>query len=143
MPNIRWLIALLTVLHRFVYLVTDGRIGAAGLGRKFLLLRHVGRKSGREYVVPLLCVEDAGRFVVVGSNGGDVRNPAWWLNLEARPQARIQYRRERREVLARKALGEERERLWARCLAAYPFYDRYEGRAGREIPVVVLDPRVA
>jgi deazaflavin-dependent oxidoreductase (nitroreductase family) len=138
MPNIRWLIRLITRLHRFVYLVTDGRIGGGTLGREFILLHHVGRKSGRAFTTPLLCIEIEEGFAVMASNAGDPRFPSWWLNLEQDPVTRVQHRRRKLRVRARKALGEEREALWGRLMRAYPFFDRYEARAGREIPVVVL-----
>jgi deazaflavin-dependent oxidoreductase (nitroreductase family) len=87
MPNIRWLLALITSLHRRLYLATRGRIGHRALHFRFLLLGCRGRRSGRERIVPLLYVEDTGRFVVVGSNAGDTRDPAWWINLRAQPDA--------------------------------------------------------
>lgn len=143
MPNIRWLIRLITVLHRFLYLGTRGLLGGAALGMQFLLLHHLGRKSGRAFVTPLLCVETPDGFAVAGSNGGDVRPPGWWRNLEAQPRTRIQYKRRHLDVLARKAEGEERKQLWDRLMRSYPFFDRYAETAGREIPVVVLEPASA
>ena len=68
MPNVRWLLALITSLHRFLYRASGGWLGARGLHYRFLLLGCVGRRSGRERVVPLLYVPDGARFVVVGSN---------------------------------------------------------------------------
>jgi deazaflavin-dependent oxidoreductase (nitroreductase family) len=139
MPNIRWLIRLISVVHRWLYRLTGGILGS-GILKHFLLLSHTGRKSGRVYETPLLCLPDGGRFIVVGSNGGDPRPPSWWLNLQAEPRTRIRYRTRRLEVTAREAQGEERERLWQRCLEYYPKFARYRETAGREIPVVVLEP---
>jgi deazaflavin-dependent oxidoreductase (nitroreductase family) len=85
-PNIRWLIALITVLHRFVYQKTGGWIGGWLPGQRFLLLSTIGRRTGEVRTQPLLYVRDGKRFVVVGSNGGDDRAPAWWLNLQACPR---------------------------------------------------------
>ena len=81
MPNIRWLIALITALHRFVYRMSGGWIGGRLPGQRFLLLTTRGRRTGLERTQPLLYVRDGDDFVVVGSNGGDDRPPAWWLNL--------------------------------------------------------------
>ena len=146
MPNVRWLLALITVLHRLAYRATRGVIG----GRiplvdwRALLLTHVGRRSGRVYTVPLLYVADGPRFVVVGSNAGDAQPPAWWRNLQARPDARVQVGAEEFPVRARLAAGEERARLWAALISNYRDYARYERktRGTRELPVVVLE-RVA
>jgi deazaflavin-dependent oxidoreductase (nitroreductase family) len=139
MPNIRWLLALITRFHRFVYTKTGGRLGAKLLWMQMLLLVTTGRKSGREYQTPLLCIEDAGRFIVVASNGGDPRDPAWWLNLQARPEAMIQSGRERIAVKWRKAEGSEDADLWAKLTKAYAFFPQYREKAGREVPVVILE----
>jgi len=141
MPNIRWLIALITRLHRFLFLATDGRIGSSALWMRFLLLGHTGRKSGIRRYTPLLCVEDEGRWIVVGSNGGDDRPPAWWLNLRANPEAEVRYYRERIAVEAREASEDEYEPMWARLQQSYSFYDDYRTRTDRKIPVVVLERR--
>lgn len=139
MPNIRWLLALITRVHRWLFLKTDGRLGGHVFGFRFLLLEHVGRKSGELRKTPLLYVEDAGRFVVAASNAGDAREPAWWLNLKARPEARVSIGRREFAVKARVAEPGEQEGLWARLLESYSYFDKYRERAGREIPVVLLE----
>jgi deazaflavin-dependent oxidoreductase (nitroreductase family) len=139
LPNIRWLLALITRVHRFVYLKSGGRIGANLLWMKMLLLVTVGRKSGRVRKTPLLYIEDAGRFIVVASNAGDSRDPAWWLNLQAKPTAQAQIGRERIEVRWRRASAAESEALWPKLTESYAFYPRYREKAGREIPIVILE----
>jgi F420H(2)-dependent quinone reductase len=142
-PNIRWLLALISSLHRWLYLATRGVIGhrIPILDWRSLLLTHVGRKTGRAYTIPLLYVPDGEHFVVVGSNAGDAKPPAWWLNLQARPEARVQAGARVTAVRARLAQGEERARLWAALVANYRDYARYERktRGTRELPVVVLE----
>ncbi len=139
MPNIRWLLALITSTHRRLYLATHGWVGHRGLHFRFLLLGCVGRRSGHERIIPLLYVEDAGRFVVVGSNAGDTKIPAWWINLRARPDAWAQVGGERFAVRAREAQPEEAEKLWPRLDRAYGRYEAYRIRAGRPIPLVLLE----
>ena len=143
MPNIRWLIALTTALHRFVYQATGGRLGSRLGGRPMLLLDNVGRRTGELRRTPLLFVEDAGRFVVVASNGGDDRSPAWWLNLRARPETRIQVGTAFHPVRARAADPREAAALWPKLEAYYPAYAEYRQRTRREIPVVILERRPA
>ncbi len=139
MPNIRWLLALITSVHRFLYQASGGWIGHRGLpGFRFLLLGARGRKSGREYITPLLYVAD-GDFVVVASNAGDARDPAWWKNLQANPDAWVQVGRERIPVRARAAGDAEAEELWPRVIAAYASFELYRTRAGRPIPLVLLE----
>jgi deazaflavin-dependent oxidoreductase (nitroreductase family) len=140
MPNIRWLLALITHVHRFLYRASGGRIGASTRTADMLLLETVGRKTGQVRTTPLLYVRDGQRWVVVASNAGDERQPAWWLNLQSRPEARIQVRDQHHQVRARNATAEEREHLWAKLVAAYKSYDSYQRRTSREIPIVVLEP---
>jgi deazaflavin-dependent oxidoreductase (nitroreductase family) len=143
MPNIRWLLALITRVQRWLYLRTRGAIGASIFGITMLLLTTVGRRSGRSRTTPLLYVKDGERFVIVASNAGDDRDPAWWLNLQANPRARVQVRGECFDVVARRADPAEAQRLWARLVESYGYYDRYRERTRREIPVVILEPPAA
>ena len=139
MPNIRWLIALQTRIHRFIYLLTGGRLGSRIFSMRFLLLYTVGRKSGLERITPLLCVPEEGRWLAAGSNGGDDRPPAWLLYLRARPEARVRFETQEHRVIAREATDEESVELWPRLEASYSFYANYRERTSRRIPVVVLD----
>ena len=140
MPNIRWLLALITAVHRFVYQRSGGRVGGRLPGQRFLLLTTVGRRTGLPRVMPLLYIRDGDRFVVVGSNAGDDRPPAWWLNLQQRPAARVQVDREHHPVEGRRAQGAELEALWPRLESSYRYYAGYRRRTSREIPVIVLEP---
>jgi deazaflavin-dependent oxidoreductase (nitroreductase family) len=139
MPNIRWLLKLITWTHRFVYQGSGGWIGGRSLGLRFLLLHHQGRRSGREYVAPLLYIEHEGCWILAASNAGDQRNPAWYLNLGAHPETHVQVGRRRFHVKAREASEEELRVLWPKLNESYGYYDEYRARAGREIPVVVLE----
>jgi deazaflavin-dependent oxidoreductase (nitroreductase family) len=140
MPNIRWLLALITVVHRALYRVTGGRIGKRAGKASMLLLTTLGRRSGQQRVTPLLYVEDGPRFVVVASNAGDDRNPAWLLNLRKQPAARVQVGSQHIAVQAREASDAECERLWPKLLASYSHYTAYRSRTQRHIPVVMLEP---
>jgi deazaflavin-dependent oxidoreductase (nitroreductase family) len=140
MPNIRWLLALITAIHRWIYVKSGGRIGHTLIGKRMLLLESVGRKSGALRVTPLLYVEDGDACVIVASNMGDARFPAWWYNLQAKPEVAVRLGRRRVPVRARRAGADEEDRLWPRLEASYSYYPEYRARAGREIPVVILDP---
>jgi deazaflavin-dependent oxidoreductase (nitroreductase family) len=130
--------------HLALYRATSGRVGGSFGGVSVLLLHHVGRRTGRARVSPLLYVEDGGALGVIASKGGHPSNPAWFHNLMAAPDTEVELPRQpRRPVHARVAEGEERERIWARATSVWPDYDRYQERTGRRIPVVVLDPRQA
>ena len=127
-------------LHTALYRATGGRVGRSVGGVPVLLLTTTGRRSGRERTTPLGYVEDGRALAVVASNGGMDWFPAWWLNLQARPEATIEIGRRRMPVRAEKADPEERARLWPRFTGLYPGYAKYEERTSREIPVVLLHP---
>jgi deazaflavin-dependent oxidoreductase (nitroreductase family) len=83
-----------------------------------------------------------GAIAVAGSKGGQPTHPAWFHNLRAHPETTIQIGSEVREVRARVAAGEERERIWRQLVDFFPGYEFYREHAqGREIPVVLLEPR--
>lgn len=83
---------------------------------------------------------DGERLVIIGSRGGSPRDPDWWRNLEAHPEADVDLGSQRLRVRAREADGRERERLWAQAVASDASYARYQRRTTRRIPVIVLDP---
>jgi deazaflavin-dependent oxidoreductase (nitroreductase family) len=139
-PNVRWLLAFITALHRSLYRASDGLLGARFMGKRFLLLIQEGRRTGLERATPLLYVDHDGRWIVVASNAGDDQAPAWWLNLKSRPVARIQVGRRRLTVAARRATAEECARLWPKLNGAYRYFEAYQRRTSREIPVVILEP---
>jgi deazaflavin-dependent oxidoreductase (nitroreductase family) len=121
------------------YWWTSPRPGIPG-PQPTLILTTTGRKSGRRYLNPLIFGEDAGACIVVASRGGAPAHPAWYVNLVATPEVEVQIRTRKFTARARTAKGEERARLWKLMATIYPSYDEYQKVAGREIPVVVLDP---
>lgn len=131
-------------VHTFVYRASGGRLGRRlpGLSAPMLLLDHVGARSGARRTSPLIYMADGDDVFVVASKGGYPRNPAWYHNLVANPDTTAQIGRERRAVHARVATPAERERLWPKAVATYPPYRDYQERSeGREIPLVILEPR--
>jgi F420H(2)-dependent quinone reductase len=131
-------------VHTFLYRQTGGRLGHTipGVSGKMLLLDHVGAKSGVKRTSPLLYVEDGANVVIVASKGGFPKHPAWFHNLLANPDTTVQIGSELRPVHARVATPEERDRLWAMAVKAYHGYEDYAARSkGREIPLVILQPR--
>jgi deazaflavin-dependent oxidoreductase (nitroreductase family) len=131
----------LGALHRLLYRASGGRIGGRLWDLPVVLLTTTGRKSGKQRTVPLCSLRDGDDVVVIASYGGLDQPPAWWLNLEANPNAELLSGRTRRTVTARNAAADERARLWAAVTARAPGYLEYERRTTREIPVVILQPR--
>lgn len=131
-------------LHTALYKASGGRLGHTlpGVPGRMLLLDHVGAKSDTKRTSPLLYVKDGEDIVVVASKGGFPKHPAWYHNLIANPDTTVQIGSEHRRVHARVAKPEERERLWALAVKAYRGYEDYQARSkGREIPLVILEPR--
>ena len=104
-----------------------------------LLLTTTGRKSGKQITMPLIYGVDGDRWVIVASKGGAPEHPAWFLNLQAKPQVELQVVGKKFSAVARVASGEERARLWKLMSDIYPPYPEYQTRTTREIPVVVLE----
>lgn len=128
--------------HTALYRATGGRVGHRTPGfPPVLLLDHVGAKSGTHRTSPLVYGRDGESLVLVASKGGYPKNPAWYHNLMAHPDTTVQVGSEHRDVHARVAQPDERERLWQLMVGVYGGYETYRRRTEREIPLIVLEPR--
>lgn len=141
----RWVIRAAWVIHRALYSFTRGRLGlrpATSSTWGMLRLRTIGRRSGAERFAILGYFEDGPNLVTMAMNGWGAPEPAWWLNLQAHPDAIVELHDGQRAVHGRVATTEERPRLWAR----WTEYNgaSMEGWAARrpsETAVVLLEPR--
>ncbi|HVP30149.1 MAG TPA: nitroreductase family deazaflavin-dependent oxidoreductase [Myxococcota bacterium] len=135
-------IRLMSSLNVWAYRATRGRVGGKFLrGAPVLLLTTTGRKSGEKRTAPVLYLRDGERFVVVASKGGFTHHPAWYLNLEAKPDAELELGAERFAVTARRASDEEKAKLWPKLVAMYKDFQDYQDRTERNIPVLILSRR--
>jgi F420H(2)-dependent quinone reductase len=126
--------------HTAIFRLTGGRIGGKMVGGPVLLLHHVGAKSGKKRISPLLYLRDGDRVVIVASKGGYTKHPGWFHNLKANPDTVVELPREGKvAVRARVAPPQEREQLWPRVVELYKGYAAYQKSTSREIPLVVLD----
>jgi deazaflavin-dependent oxidoreductase (nitroreductase family) len=140
----RWFVVMFWHGHRALLRVTHGRLGLwrPRPGRwGALRLTTTGRRTGRPRQVVVGYVEDGGNLVTMAMNGWGAAEPAWWLNLQAHPDATVQTRDGARQVRARRAEGSERERLWSRWAAIDKNLDAYAARRPAQTAVVVLEPR--
>lgn len=140
----RWFIRLFWAVHRGLVRVTGARLGLwrpKGSGWGALRLTTIGRRTGRSRSVILAYIEDGPNLIMLAMNGWGDAEPAWWLNLQACPDATLRLFDGPRLVRAHAATGDERTRLWARWGEAGEGLDGYAALRSSETAVVVLEPR--
>jgi F420H(2)-dependent quinone reductase len=132
-------------VHRLLYRLSGGRLlwtPQSKRGWGALHLTTTGRRSGQPRSVIVGYIEDGPNLVVMAMNGWDQGHPAWWLNLEAHPDAVVRLAGQPpRKMHARAATGEERDRLWQRWRAIDTGLDDYAALRTTETPVVIFEPR--
>jgi len=135
--GLRWAGKLNVPLYRLSGGWIGGRVGRAPV----LLLTTTGRRSGQKRTAPVVYLADGENVVVINTNAGNAKVPAWSLNLQANPEAEVERGRRRYPVRARVAEGEERAELWRRHNEQYAGFDDYQRKLAREASVIVLEPR--
>ncbi len=134
------LLRLFMAVHVWIYRLSGGRLGGSMRGLKVLLLTTTGRKSGKTYTTPLGWFDQENGYVIVASNGGQPKNPAWYYNLKSNPQVTVQILGKRLPATAEVLSGEARAQAWRQIIAMAPSYANYEKRTTREIPLILLHP---
>lgn len=135
--------------HLKAYLQSDGAEGhlldftpGGGLPETpTLILKTIGRRSGEPRLTPLIYGRHGREIVVIGSKGGAPDDPAWYLNLKARPEVTFQVVDKKYRGGWRLAEGAERAKVWDEMVKVFPPYRKYQAGTEREIPVILLDPR--
>lgn len=139
----RWFIRLFWAAHRAVHRVTGGR---RGLWRPkpdkwgTMRLMTIGRRTGKERSAILGYFEDGPNLVTLAMNGWAAPEPAWWLNLQAHPDATVELPDGPRVVRGRAAEGDERARLWAAWSEVDADLDAYATRRPSGTAIVILEP---
>jgi F420H(2)-dependent quinone reductase len=140
----RWFVVAFWRVHRRIVRATGARKGLwLPRQRKLgaLRLTTTGRHSGTQRSVILGYYEDGDNLVSMAMNGWGAPDPAWWLNLQAHPDAVVELAGgARHDVVGRAVVGDERERLWQRWRELDKNLDGYAARRPRETVVVVLEP---
>lgn len=133
------------ILHRALYRFSGGRVGLRPpeAGTKFGMMRlhTLGRRSGEPRVAIVGYLEDGPNLVTLAMNGWAEAEPAWWLNLQARPDTTVELKDGLRAVRGRAAEDEERDRLWALWREFSDKYDDWAAMRAGPTAVVVLEPR--
>jgi F420H(2)-dependent quinone reductase len=142
----RWFVRLAWYTHRALYRLTGGRVGlwrAKPNRWGTLRLTTTGRRTHQDRSVILGYLEDGPNLIALAMNGWADGEPAWWLNLQAHPNARADLADGPRSVKARAAEGTELSRLWARWRELEPNLDAYAALRSSPTAVVILEPRGA
>lgn len=121
--------------------LNHGKVGGPWKGAPLLLLNHIGARSGKPRVNPMMYLKDGDRYVVFASKGGADTSPDWYYNLKGRPEVQIEVGDETIDVHAMEITGPERDRLYARQASLYPRFADYQRKTKRVIPVMALQPR--
>jgi F420H(2)-dependent quinone reductase len=123
-----------------LYEATNGVKGGTLAGKPVIILTFKGAKSGKIRKTPLMRIEHNGIYAVVAANAGAPTHPSWYNNIVANPIVELQDGAVKQDLRVREVFGEEKNEWWKRADAAYPEFPAYRARAGREIPVLVLEP---
>ncbi|OBB18857.1 nitroreductase [Mycolicibacterium setense] len=113
--------------------------GVEVLDRPIVLFTTTGAKSGKKRYVPLMRVEENGRYAMVASKGGDPAHPSWYFNVKANPAVTVQDGDKTASLTARELAGAEREHWWKLAVEAYPPYAEYQTKTTRQIPVFIVE----
>jgi F420H(2)-dependent quinone reductase len=133
-------------IHAFVLRYSRGRIRRSLLlagGQPVLALTTTGRRSGKPRSTTVAYVQHGDGYAIGALNLGSDRDPAWCLNLRADPRAWVEVEGNRRQLVAREAVGAEAEQLWARFIERLPQIRNSRRLADRAVPMMVLEPTSA
>ncbi len=116
-----------------------GVVGGGFTGASMALLTTTGAKSGQPRVNPLVCLpEDDSTLYVFASKAGAPSDPDWYRNLQAHPEATVEFGDEKFQVTSTTISGPERDAVYARQVERFASFGDYEKLTTRTIPVVLL-----
>ncbi|GAB3002009.1 nitroreductase family deazaflavin-dependent oxidoreductase [Amycolatopsis acidiphila] len=122
------------------YEATDGREGGTLEGRPVVILTMTGATSGQIRKTPVVRIERDGTYLAVASAGGAPNNPAWYHNLIAHRDVRLQDGARVYHLRAREVFGEEKTEAWTLAESRWPHFPEYRAKTSREIPILLLEP---
>lgn len=125
-------------VHKWLYRVSGGRLGARMGWIDVALVETIGRKTGQARCVPIACYPYRDSIVVSASNSGKESHPVWYLNMQANPAVSVQMGKEHYRAIAEEVPDEEREALWKTIVENNKHQGEYLEKAQRKIPLVWL-----
>ena len=139
-PPPRWMIRGMTTLHLALHRLSGGRWFNSLGGDEVCFVEMTGAKSGRALAIPLVYIPHQDGVLLVASQGGNPKKPAWYFNLVKHPDVTVTRNGQAQRMRARLARSEERPELWPVCETAYAPFAQYRKRTPREIPIFVCEP---
>jgi deazaflavin-dependent oxidoreductase (nitroreductase family) len=136
----RWFLRTFTRVHVFLHRLSGGHLMNSLGGDEVCFVTMKRAKSGRTLTIPLMYVPCREGVLLVASQGGAPKNPAWYYNLVKYPDITVSHRGTRKPLRARIAAAEEKPELWSLCDQAYAPYADYRARTRRDIPIFVCEP---
>lgn len=122
--------------------LTKGKhTGSEIMGWNIIQLTTIGAKSGQPRTRSLAAMFDGEKIVLIASSFGWKHNPAWYYNLKAHPECKVEWHERTGTYVARETSGDEYKKYWQLAVSYYEGYEKYKERAGRKIPVMVLEPK--
>ena len=116
-----------------------GKVGGPFDGAPVLILHTRGAKTGQDRVHPVVYQPVGDALAIFASKGGAPTNPAWYHNLKANPDVKVEVGTDTIDVRARVLEGDEREPIWEKQKQLVPAFADYEQKTSRQIPVVLLE----
>ncbi len=139
MPSFfRMFLAIYVTLYR----LTRGRLGGKVMGNDVLLLKTIGRKSGKKRTTPVMYLREGDSYVITATAAGAAKNPGWYWNAaKASHPVQIQVRDKVMTVSVKEAEGEQRDALYQRFIDSNASFAKYQENLARQIPVLILTPQ--
>jgi deazaflavin-dependent oxidoreductase (nitroreductase family) len=122
--------------------LTKGKsTGSEIMGWNIIQLTTTGAKSGKPRTIPLVALFDEEKIALIASSFGRKHNPAWYYNLKSNPECKVEWNKRTGTYMARETNGDEYDKYWQLAVSYYEGYEKYRERAGRKIPVMLLEPK--
>ena len=139
-PVIKTVMRWMTRAHVAIFRASKGRIGSTFGGSPCCMVDMIGRKSGLPRTIMLIHIPYQDGVILVASQGGMDRNPAWYGNLVANPEITVTAEGRSVKMRARLANDEEKAAAWPTAVSVYADFDEYQARTDRDIPVFLCSP---
>jgi deazaflavin-dependent oxidoreductase (nitroreductase family) len=136
----RWIIKAMTRAHLVLRGMTGGRKFNSLGGDEVCFVKMKGAKSGRTLNIPLMYIPYRDGVLLVASQGGNPKNPAWYFNLVKHPDIEVEHRGKHMKLRARIATPDEKPEMWPICYQSYAPFEEYRKRTNRDIPIFVCEP---